>query len=389
MSDVPQARARILVVDDVELVRRALERTLVQAGYEIVGVGDAREALRLLDGKGFDLLLTDLHMPDFSGIQLLESLRDRDMELPVILLTGAPSTETAISAVNLAATAYLKKPLDTDELLAAVARALRFRRLAAARREALASTIPPPKEAAPPRQSQIERSFDQALAGLFIVFQPIVRWSERVVYGFEALARSSDPTLGNPMALFDAAEQLERLDILGRKIRRSCVDAVEASEVRSALFVNLHPHDLLDETLYDGEAPLSRIARRVVLEITERAKLDEISDLKQRVERLRRLGFRIAVDDIGAGYSGLTSFVTLQPDLVKLDMALVRDVHLESVKRQLIRLVLDLCKQLDISVVAEGVETAEERDALLDLGCDLFQGYLFAAPAVGFPSPRM
>jgi EAL domain-containing protein (putative c-di-GMP-specific phosphodiesterase class I) len=150
----------------------------------------------------------------------------------------------------------------------------------------------------------------------------------------------------------------------------------------------LHTEDLLDETLFDPERMLARNAHRVILEITERAKLEKIGNVQHRIARLRELGFRIAIDDIGAGYSGLNSFAMIQPDIVKLDITLVRGVEADAVKRKLVRVLTDLCHDLNIVVVAEGVETIPERDTLVELGCDLFQGYLFARPGTPFPEPR-
>jgi EAL domain-containing protein (putative c-di-GMP-specific phosphodiesterase class I) len=103
-----------------------------------------------------------------------------------------------------------------------------------------------------------------------------------------------------------------------------------------------------------------------------------------RVRHLREMGFRIAIDDIGAGYAGLTSFAMLEPEVVKLDMALVRDVHKTGTKQKLVRSLVHLCEDLGIQLIAEGVENGEERDALLSLGCNLFQGYHFARPGPPF-----
>jgi EAL domain-containing protein (putative c-di-GMP-specific phosphodiesterase class I) len=98
------------------------------------------------------------------------------------------------------------------------------------------------------------------------------------------------------------------------------------------------------------------------------------------------VGFRIAVDDLGAGYAGLTSFALLEPEIVKLDMSLVRAVHRSQTKQKVIRSMASLCRDMGMLVVAEGVETVEERDTLLDLGCDLLQGFLLARPGKPFPA---
>ena len=142
---------------------------------------------------------------------------------------------------------------------------------------------------------------------------------------------------------------------------------------------------LLNRWLSAPEAPLSKIAHRVVLEVTERSSLDEVKDVRARVAALREMGFRIAVDDLGAGYAGLTSFTLLEPEIVKLDMSLVRDVHKNSTKQKVIRSMTALSQDMGMTVVAEGVETVEERDALLELDCDLLQGFLFARPGPPFP----
>ena len=128
------------------------------------------------------------------------------------------------------------------------------------------------------------------------------------------------------------------------------------------------------------------MANRVVFEITEREPLDRINDLPNRVAALRSLGYRIALDDMGAGYAGLTSFSLLEPEIVKLDMALIRDLDTNPTRQRIVESMTTLCKDLSIEVVAEGVETRGEREALTELGCELLQGFLFARPSPGLPA---
>jgi len=156
--------------------------------------------------------------------------------------------------------------------------------------------------------------------------------------------------------------------------------------IEGDVFVNIEASELGDDTLFAKSSPLAPFAKRIVLEITERETIDRIDHVRARVFALRRLGYRIAVDDLGAGYSALTSFAKLEPEVIKLDMSLVRDVHREPVKRKLIALVIGLCRQMGTSVIAEGVETPEELAALQALDCGLFQGFLFAKPAYPLPS---
>ena len=313
-------------------------------------------------------------------MSVLKLVRDQDPDLPVILVTAAPTTETAISAVKLRATAYLTKPIDAARLTEEVQQALAMAELSRIRREAhaLLSTRAPEDEA-------LTGQFDRALAALFMAYQPIVSWSERRAYGYEALVRSAEPSLPHPGALFGAAEKLGRAQDLSRAIRRKCVEPKLDDGIH--LFVNLHADDLLDDQLFETQGSFAAMASRIVLEITERAQLEGVKDVGARIEQLRSLGFRIAVDDIGAGYSGLNSFALLKPDIVKLDMTLVRDIHLDPVKCRLAGAVVNLCRDMGIMVVAEGVENADERDRLLELGCDLFQGYLFGRPGAPFSTP--
>jgi EAL domain-containing protein (putative c-di-GMP-specific phosphodiesterase class I) len=172
---------------------------------------------------------------------------------------------------------------------------------------------------------------------------------------------------------------------LGQRVRDAVASAAAHAPPSALLCINLHALDLTSEHLYAPDAPLSRIAQRVVLEVAERAGLYRVDNLTGRIARLRELGYRIAVDDLGAGHAGLSSFQKLGPDIVKLDISLVRDVDSFSAKASLIKSMIALCTQdLGMRVVCEGVETEGERDTLQSLGADLQQGYLFGLPARGF-----
>jgi EAL domain-containing protein (putative c-di-GMP-specific phosphodiesterase class I) len=229
---------------------------------------------------------------------------------------------------------------------------------------------------------------DRALSSLWMAYQPIVQAATGSLFGYEALLRSDDPALPGPDAFLDTAERLGRVYDVGRAVRRKASEPMHRVPLPALLFVNLHAVELMDETLTSPSAPLTAIASRVVLEITERASLESIDDVPSRVARLRALGFRIAIDDLGAGYSGLTSVARLEPEFVKLDMSLVRDIHKSPVKRKLVRSMTALFKDMGVTVVAEGIEVVEERDTLVELGCDLLQGFLLARPGRAFPEVR-
>lgn len=237
----------------------------------------------------------------------------------------------------------------------------------------------------------LETQFERALSGMHMAYQPIVH-SENPsnVFGYEALMRPNDPDIPHPGAMLDAAERLHRLPKLAKTIRTLAVkDFAPVAEGKGSLFLNVHALDLLDKSFTSRWTPLARIASKVVLEITERASLDEISDVKYRVAELRELGYRIAIDDLGAGHDRMTQFDPDDTDIVKLDISLVRDIHKHPVKQQLAASITMLCKDNEILVIGEGVECGEEAEALQSLGCHLLQGFYFARPAPGFPAPTV
>jgi EAL domain-containing protein (putative c-di-GMP-specific phosphodiesterase class I)/ActR/RegA family two-component response regulator len=376
----------VLLVDDEYPLLRAVERLLGQAGFRVHPASSGQEALELLERMGFDCIVSDINMPGMSGIDLLRAVRERDLDVPVVLLTGAPTLATAAEAVEYGAFQYLMKPVASHSLVQLVGKATRLGRMARFKRQALEELGDTNKLAGD--RAGLEGAFNRALDTLWMAYQPIVRASDGTLFAHETLVRTMEPAIPNPGALLDAAERLDRLVDLGRLIRTKSAAPMDGAPEGTLLFVNLHPRDLLDEELLSPDAPLSRIADRVVLEITERAPLDEITDSPARIAALRKLGFRIAIDDLGAGYAGLTSFATLEPEIVKLDMSLVRGVDSAPKKRKIIDSMTRLCKDMGILVVAEGVETVAERDTLVEIGCDLLQGFLLAKPGKPFPEVR-
>ena len=377
--------ATVLVTDDDDAIRKLMARFLRDAGHNVVLAHDGAEALKICRETAVDLIVSDISMPNMDGVTLLRRVREHNEDLPFILLAGAPTADTAIDALRFHATEYLPKPVNAQQLLDSVAHALNLNRLAKIRREAL--SLYQERNSAHGEASRREMDFGRAVAAVYMVYQPIISWSRKRAFGYEALVRSSDNSMPHPGALFDAAEELGRIHDLGRQIRDKCVEPLARADLDQSLFVNLHTEDLLDESLFDPDTQLARSSKQIILEITERAKLEVVGHVRERIARLREMGFRIAIDDIGAGYSGLNSFAIIQPDIVKLDIMLVRGVDADPVKRKLVRVLGDLCRDLGILVVAEGVETAGERDTLVDLGCDLLQGYLFARPGAPFPEP--
>jgi len=344
---------------------------------------DGDEALTWVETGRVGAVVTDIAMPGQDGIQLLRAIRMRELDLPVVLMTGAPELETAIAAVEYGALRYLTKPFETRVLVEQVRTALRWYRLARTKREAMTWLGTQTGEASD--RAGLEASFERTLDSLWMAYQPIMRASDRSLFGYEALLRSEDRSLPHPGAILDAASRLGRLPELARAIHHHVVADLERADPSWTIFVNLHPDDLRDPAIIGpGAHPFAGVVQPLVLEVTERSAIDSIPDLRACIGRLREHGHRIAIDDLGAGYAGLSSFLMLQPDVVKLDMSLTRGVDSDDVRRKLVRSMTGLCHEIGLDVVAEGVETVAERDTLVELGCDLLQGFLLARPARPF-----
>lgn len=364
----------VVVADPNEAAR--LVGSLADAGHAAVAAHDAGAAIDELVRRRFDVLVIDGELSEVPGTDLVAVVRAYDIEVPILVLT-----QTAAPWIG-AGVGLLAKPVVLGTFVRSVERARHSLRETKRLRRELVKEAP---SAGP--VEELGAVFDRALEAMFIAFQPIMQKERPSVFGYEALMRSGEPKMSTPLPMLAAAEKLGRLDDLGRHVRDLAATAFSGAPDDALLFVNLHSSDLLDTTLYDSSSALGAIANRVVLEITERATIEHYDDVPARVSVLRFQGFRVAIDDLGAGYAGLTSFATIEPDFVKLDMSLVRNLHTSPVRRRLIGSMLEACRDLGTGVVAEGIEGKEELRALRDMGCELFQGYLFARPSASFEQP--
>lgn len=376
LREAPSSRGHVLVVDTDP--SHVVARLIEGSGFSVRTTDDGVEATQMLATGSFDAALTDLGARELGGMDLLRFVREQDQDFPVILMTAAPDVESAAQAVEHGAFQYLLKPVESERLVGAVEKAVKARRAAREKKRAMEALLDPPTIET--TRAEENRRWASALERLWMAYQPIVLPGGRL-YAYEALVRSDEPSLRGAGDLLDMAEQQAGgLSELGRRVRRLAgAFAVQAGGSHYT-FVNLHADDLLDELLTAPGEPLSQIAPAIVLEITERAALHDIEEAKVKMAELRSIGYRIALDDLGAGYAGLTAFAQLRPDVVKLDMALVRGIDADPVKRKIVASVTQVSRDIGITVVGEGVETEAERDVLVSLGCNLLQGYLFGRP---------
>ncbi len=362
MSPTP---GRVLVVDDDDLFLRVCGSVLRRAGLTVETVNSPAEALARIGRNRYDAIVSDVWMPEVTGLSLLKAVRAVDGTVPFVLMTGAPSIESAISAIDLGVHKYLSKPFNVDEFVLSVE--------AAVRQRGGSEDLP-----------ALHCRLDRALEGLWMAYQPIVESSKARLLSYEALLRTTTPEVKGPGEVLELAEKTGRIFDLGRAVRCAVAKDIAALSPAIDVFVNLHPADLEDPELYAADSPLTLHSRRVVLEITERASVAHDLALCDHMKALRALGYRVAVDDLGAGYAGLTTLARVQPEFVKLDASLVRDIDSSTVNQLIVTAVLSLSGELGSRVVAEAIETEGELAMLRALGIDLMQGYLFAKPAKPF-----
>jgi EAL domain-containing protein (putative c-di-GMP-specific phosphodiesterase class I) len=228
---------------------------------------------------------------------------------------------------------------------------------------------------------QFLRELLQAL-NVKTLFQPIVDLRTREVMGFEALGRGTHEKLSpNPIYLFNVAAQSGLATDLSRLFRRVAVQEASCLPPGAQLFLNLHPAELRDggllETLEGVATALD--GRRVVLEFHEEAVADAAA-MSQLRGQLHEMGIGLAYDDFGAGQARLTELAEVPPDFIKLDKTLIRDIHVSNARQELVRALVRVSTDLGIKLIAEGVETSDEMDVCIDLGCQFGQGFFFGRP---------
>ncbi len=217
---------------------------------------------------------------------------------------------------------------------------------------------------------------------LNVVFQPIVAMETGKTWALEALVRCKWPEFANPTKLFERAAEEKATGRLGRPIR----DVAFSRGAGQRLFVNVHPDELSSRWLVRPDDPLNYHDGEVYLEITEAAAFEYFELCRSVLRELTtRARVNLVVDDFGAGHSNLKRILDLEPSVVKLDRELVHDLHKSRRQQVLVRAVVEMCQDLGAKVVAEGIETLDELQAVRDSGADLAQGFLLAKPGYPFP----
>jgi EAL domain-containing protein (putative c-di-GMP-specific phosphodiesterase class I) len=217
-----------------------------------------------------------------------------------------------------------------------------------------------------------------------MAFQPIVDIESSTVYAYEALVR---PVGGGTAAQVLALINEENRYSFDQQCRVKAIELAARLDMDAVLSINFLPNAVYQpaaclQKTFEAARRVHFPVERLMFEVTENEPSRDVGHLQTIFTEYKRHGMITAIDDFGAGHSGLNMLADFQPDVLKIDMALTRNIHLDRNRRLITRAVAELCREMNISVVAEGVETIEEAVTLRDLGVRLFQGYLFAKPAV-------
>ncbi|MGI2013397.1 GGDEF domain-containing protein [Shewanella oncorhynchi] len=225
-------------------------------------------------------------------------------------------------------------------------------------------------------------------AAISPLFQPIFNILEHKIHGFEALSRGPEHSpLYSPVPLFQTAEHQGKLSELETLCRRISLEQFKLRQFQGKLFINISPKALLDPAHPKGMTlqllqQLGIAPSQVVIELSEQYPADDIDLLKSCLNHYRSQGFLTAIDDLGAGYSGLRLWSELSPDYVKIDRHFIHQIDSTPVKQEFVRSIVELCQSLTCKVIAEGIETQEELAVLKQLGIVYCQGYLLGRPEV-------
>ena len=390
--------ARVVVVDDqpanVQLLHRMLESVGVR---QVHGVTDPLQAVATCLEVDADLVLLDLHMPEQDGFAVLGDLKaalQDDTFLPVLVLTADVTPQARDRALHAGATDFLTKPFDRIEVILRVRNLLQTRALhldVRARNAALTAELE--HRRADEQQAQRQHRDKLARVGAMLEqgdyhmhFQPMFDLLNGHVVGVEALARFTSEPPRPPNLWFEEANDVGYSLELEIAAAGAALDQLPQLPPDAFLAVNLSPAVAASPQL----AGLLRAVppHRIVVELTEHTRIDDYRGLLRALAPLRRQGLRIAVDDAGAGYAGLRHVLRLEPDLIKLDLELIRDIHTDPAKRALATALVAFAGDTSSILVAEGIETPDELATLRSLGVPYGQGYHLARPGPLPVTPR-
>ena len=375
---------RILLVDDDEFLLSVMLSSLTEIGVgEVVTATNGARVLSLLEqGEVFDVILTDLNMPEMDGIELMRHLSKRAYPGDIVLLTAEhpkvlQTAHSLAKAHSLRLLGVLQKPFSRDSLVAILGNV---------------EYLEVNKPAISTQQPEVTvDELEAAIQGGQLVpyFQPRIRITDRSVVGMEALARWQHPQKGliMPRVFIPLAEKSGLIEALSHLMLKASIEQLgvwQARGIELKISANVTAGDMvnigLPDRIYQWCQEACVTPSSIVLELTESQLMKNVELTLDTLIRLRLKGMTLAVDDFGTGYSNLGQIKRAPFSELKIDRSFVREGACDDEGKAILHASIQLGKQLGLTVVAEGVETAAEWEAVSSYGADEVQGYLVAAP---------
>jgi EAL domain-containing protein (putative c-di-GMP-specific phosphodiesterase class I)/DNA-binding NarL/FixJ family response regulator len=370
----------VVVVDDDPGFRGALVELIgIDPKLEVVGsAADASEGAEMVRSLRPTVCLCDVRLPGGGGEIVAAEARRSAPETRVVALSACDDAGTIMGMIRAGAMSYIVKGTAGDEVLDGIHRAIRGQAsMPASAATAVGAELRGQGEEARGKVILLRHVLDHDL--MSIVFQPVVDIETREPIAFEALCRVNLPPRRPPNNWFaDAADNDLGLEFELHAIRLALAHLSHLPD-ECPLHVNASPAVAMSPELallFKGIAP-----GRIILEITEHTRIDDYPALAAALAPLRAAGVAIGVDDAGSGFSSMSHIVNMEADVIKVDISLVRDIHLNKMRRAMVGALAEFARQAEALVIAEGVELEEERATLITLGVTAAQGYLFGRPA--------
>ena len=376
----------VLIVDDNPSNVALLQALLDEQGmFRIYTETDPRQVPHQLAQNDPDLVLLDLHMPGVDGHEVLTQIKlyAAGAFLPVLVLTADTTTGARDRALSEGAQDFLTKPIDSAETALRIANLLRTRQLFTTLRQArlLSSQDSGAEDGAVPETRERILTVLRTSA-LTPVYQPVIDIHSMSPVGYEGLTRFSGSEYGGPDRWFGDAFDVGlgvELEWLAACKVLNLLENLPDEETAPFIAVNMSPasvlhlltHQLCDPELYP----------RIVIELTEHVPIEDYVAVHASIAAMREGGSRLAADDLGSGYAGFRHLIRLQPDIIKLDISLVRGIHRNKGQRALASALVAFAADVGARVIAEGVEEEGELEALQDIGVPWAQGYFLGRPA--------
>jgi EAL domain-containing protein (putative c-di-GMP-specific phosphodiesterase class I)/DNA-binding NarL/FixJ family response regulator len=377
---------RVLIADDEDVIREALGALVNHdEGCEVVATAhNTDSAIAMAESSKPDVAILDVKMPGGGGARAAREIRTRSPETRIVAYSAYEDRSCVLEMIRAGALGYLVKGGDPRGLIDAVYQVVEGN--SALSGEVATEVLVELADKLEMEQAEVsmrKRQQDAVLQALhddilYMVFQPVMHLPTMQICGYEALARFATEVVRPPHVWFADASSAGLLEELELAAASSAMEAQEMLPPEMSLMINVSPDTIVSDTFATWMD--ERDMTGVVFEITEHAPIEDYDQISRRLAILRSAGARLAVDDAGAGFASLRHILRLNPEVIKLDITLTQRIDMDSKRKALGSALIAFAGEMGADVIAEGIETKTELDALVDLGVNYGQGYFLGKP---------